>query len=187
VPFSSEAFEGALGTFAPQTIFMLDLIDNRLVAAGATDPNLTVARFQMDKDSVAVGGLEGDRPAVREVRFEGDHLLDSVAACRLIAIDARALIDLSLRVTFNEAKGESARFPVRIGLERDHAVVLTGFGAQQPAMSVTLHHSLVRAVERAFDDGVASAGRLEVLAERIAAFARANRETEHATMLRTHG
>lgn len=118
-----------------------------------------------------------------EVRFEGDHLLDSVAACRLIAIDGRALIDLSLRVSFSEGHGKPARFPVRIGLERDHAVVLTGFGAHQPTASAALHRNLLHAVERGFDDGVANTKRLQGLAEKIAASARLNQETEHATML----
>ena len=182
VPYTSQSFEGALGTFAPQTIFMLDFVDNRLATAQAMDPNLTVARFEMERDTATTATDEGDRPTLREVRFEGDHLLDSVAACRLIAIDVRALIELSLRVSFTEA--EPARFPVRIGLERDHATVLTGFGAQQPTASAALHRNLVRAVERAFDEGVANGKRLESLAERIAAFARANEEAEHATMLK---
>jgi len=163
---------------------MLDLIDNRLAAASATEPNLTVARFQMERDPSDARSEEGDRPTLREVRFEGDHLLDSVVACRLIAIDARALLDLSLRVSFTDAGPELARFPVRIGLERDHAIVVTGYGRHQPRASANLHRGLMRAVERAFEEGVVNAKRLESLAERISAFARGNQEAEHATMLK---
>jgi hypothetical protein len=163
-------------------VFVLDFLDNRLGEADASEPNLTVARFEMERrDEVSAG--EGNRPTVREVRFEGDHLLDSIAACRMIALEGRALIDLSLRVSFGSAAPEPARFPLRLSLERDHALLLTGFGAMQPEASANLHRNVVRAVERALDQGIADVKRVESLAQRIDEFARANQEATHATML----
>lgn len=181
LPFGMTSFSGPLGSFADSTVFMLDFIDNRLQAANVSDPNLTVARFEMERGA---GGSrsEHDRPMLREVRFEGDHLLDSVAACRLIAVEGRALIDLSLKGTL--AAMDEGRFPIRLSLDRDHVMVLTGFGAHRPAMSAILQRALVRAVERALDQGVEKPRRLERLATRIDELARSNREVEKATMLR---
>jgi hypothetical protein len=65
------------------------------------------------------------------------------------------VIDLSVRVSIRSHDDELVRFPVRLGLERDHAVVLTGFDSHRPQASLQLHHDLVRAVESGFDDGVA--------------------------------
>ena len=162
---------------------MLDILDNRLAKAQAFDANLTVARFELDRRNAELEA-EGDRPRVKEVRFEGDHLLDSLAACRLIAVDGRALIDLSMRVSFGPTDPEAARFPVRIHLDRDHALVLTGFGRNRPELSADLHRGVVRAVEREFEDGVANVRQLELLAERISKFARSDSEANRATMLR---
>lgn len=182
VPLPSQSFEGPLGTFARSTVLMLDLLDNRLLAVGAREPNLTVARFEIDSEGGSRQQGDGERPTLREVRFEGDHLLDSVPACRLISVERRALIELSLRVSAGDPNAD-ARFPVRVSLERDHATVLTGFGRQEPKLSAALHRALVRAVEDAFEEGVGDVGRLEALAVRIDEFARSNREATRATML----
>ncbi len=187
LPFASASFEGPLGAFARSTIFMLDFVDERLANAGVQDRNLTVARFEIEKGDGSASTAEGERPTLREVRFEGDHLLDSVPACRLIATEGRALVDLSMRVSIRSTDGELVRFPIRLGLERDHAVVLTGFGRYGPEASLQLHHDLVRAVESGFDDGVASRSRLESLAGRIDELARSGREVEKATMLGDKG
>ncbi len=182
LPLATRAYEGPLGSFAEHTTFMLDLVDNRLADAHASNPNLTVARFAIER-SDETHEEEGERPRVREVRFEGDHLLDSLAACRLIALDGRVLADLSLRVSFGDSD-EVARFPLRISLERDHVLLITGFGRGLLEQSAALHRLLVNAVEQALDSGVKNVERLEALAVRIDAFARANQEVDRPTMLK---
>jgi hypothetical protein len=183
LPFAAASFEGPLGAFARSTIFMLDFIDSRLAATAVSDRNLTVARFEMDTVDAAEHSREGTRPTLREVRFEGEHLLDSATACRLIALEGRALIDLSLRVSAADSGGEPVRFPIRLALERDHALVITGFGRHAPDTSAGLHQELVRAVERSLDAGPASTPKLESLARRIDDLARSNRDLDTATML----
>lgn len=183
VPMSNQAFEGPLGSFAPISVFMLDSIYNRLAKAHAFEPNLTVARFAVDRREADVSAEEGDRPRLKEVRFEGDYLLDSLAACQTIALEGRALIDLSLRVSFGSQEPEPARFPVRLSIERDHVLVLTGFGRNQPELSGDLQRNILRAVERSFVEGVDNVGRLEGLAMRIDTFARENVPVDEPTML----
>jgi hypothetical protein len=116
LPFAAGGFEGPLGTFAQSTIFMLDFVYERLAKAGVHDRNLTVARFEIEKRDGSASTAEEERPTLREVRFEGDHLLDSATACRLIATEGRALIDLSVRVSIRSHDDELVRFPVRLGL-----------------------------------------------------------------------
>jgi len=150
LPMSNQAFEGPLGSFAPISVFMLDFIYNRLAKAHAFEPNLTVAQFAVDRREAGVSAEEGDRPRLKEVRFEGDYLLDSLAACQTIALEGRALIDLSLRASFGSQEPPPARFPVRLSIERDHVLVLTGFGRSQPELSGDLQTNIIRAVERSF-------------------------------------
>ena len=187
LPFTAMSFEGPAGMFAPSTVFMLDLVDNRLPSAGVRDRNLTVARFEIER-SEKESESDTARPSLREVRFEGDHLLDSVQACRLIALEGRALVDLSMRVSIHDGdSGVPIRFPIRVGLERDHALVLTGYGRQGPSVSAELHRLLVRAVEDGFAGGVPNKRRLEMLARRIEERAHSGREVDRATMLDDEG
>jgi hypothetical protein len=183
LPFPSASFQGPLGAFARSTIFMLDFVESRLARAGIRDRNLTVARFEIENSTGKPSQAEADRPTLREVRFEGDHLLDSVPACRLIGIEGRALIDLSLRVSVGDSSDDPIRLPIRLTLESDHVTVLTGFGRHQPEVSGKLHRDLVHATEHGLAEGIVNAGRLESLARRIDERARSNHEVERATML----
>jgi hypothetical protein len=184
LPFVSTSFEGPLGSFARSTVFMLDFVENRLSKVGVHDRNLTVARFEIEREDRVSRRVEEDRPTLREVRFEGDHLLDSVQACRLIALEGRALIDLSLRVSVDDPNTDSARFPIRVSLDRDHALIVTGFGSFSPEKSVELHRRVVQAVEGGLQEGVVNVGHLESFARRIDELARSDHDVEHATMLR---
>jgi hypothetical protein len=181
LPFASHL--GVLGTLDPHTIPMLDVIHNRLSRAEVRRPNLTIAKFRMR--AVSEEELDEDdaeRPSLKSVRFEGRHLLDSVSACQLIALDARALVDLSLVVGVDLAQDEEARFPIRVAFEQDHAAVMTGYGLH-PKVSEVLHSKLIDVVEHAITDGVLDEHRLGTLAERIHAFALAEEPADRATML----
>ena len=183
LPLDPGPTEGVLGTFAWSTVFMLELLQNRLPDEGLTERNVTVARFQMDSTVREETDEDDARPALREVRFEGAWLADSVPACRFIAIEGRGLVDLSLRVAADGADDDDPRYPVRVAIERDHVLVLTGFGRREPEGSVQLHSRLVRAVGRAIDEGVSHHTRLMRLAERMAERAASGADVERATML----
>lgn len=183
LPTGRGALPGRAATLDPRTALMLDLLYSRLPHAGARKPNLTVARFRLSDED---GADEDERPSLRAVRFEGQHLLDSVTACRLIAREARALVDASLLVSVGEGDGE-ARFPIRLGFERDHTVVLTGFGRLRSEASAGLHAALVEQVEDAVESGVADPARLETLAERIERRAAEQSDAEQADMFDDEG
>jgi hypothetical protein len=163
---------------------MLDLIYNRVPFAGTTSPNLTAAKFRMEKEAAELESQEdADRPSLRSVRFEGRHLLDSIAACRLIARDARALVDISMTVGFSVGHDEEEiRFPIRFVLEQDHVAVMTGFGLI-PQFARTLHDKLIKGAESTIEEGIANLERLEDLAERILAFSASEVPPDRARML----
>jgi len=183
--FSSPGLSGPLATFDRSTVLMLDLIYNRVPFAGTTSPNLTAAKFRMEKETAANEAREDpDRPTLRSVRFEGRHLLDSIVACRLIARDARALVDISMTVGMSISRDEDEiRFPIRFVLEQDHVAVMTGFGLV-PQFARTLHDKLIAGAESTIEDGVANLERLEDLAERIHAFSSSEVPPDRASMLR---
>jgi hypothetical protein len=175
---------GVLGTFDRQTVFLLDLIYNRVPRAGGRKLNLTAAKFRMSReDQYDQDDSDDDRPSLKSVRFEGRHLLDSIPACELIAQEGRALVDISL--TVGQALGssdEEARFPCRFTLDRDHVAVMTGFG-RVPALAISLHSALVDVAEREIDEGVLDVDRLEELAQRIAQLSREGESPDKPTML----
>ena len=184
LPFSTSGLNGALATFDRSTVLMLDLIYNRVPFAGTRSPDLTAAKFRMERETAELEGLDPERPTLRSVRFEGRHLLDSIAACRLIARDARALVDISMTVGVPVGNdGEENRFPIRFVLEQDHVAVMTGFGLI-PQFARTLHGKLLEGAESSIEDGLANVERLEDLAERISAFSSSGVPTDRAKMLR---
>ena len=187
LPVGRAAAKGRLASIDERTALMLDVVYNRLAGAGVRNPNLTVARFQMSEGGTRARGEESDRPAVRAVRFEGDHLLDSAAACHLIAREGRALTDLSLLVSLNATNsGDEARFPVRIALDRDHGIVVTGFGRERPEASAELHRSLVGVLEDAVNRGIKDPETLETLIARIYERASSDGPVGQADILRDH-
>lgn len=185
IPDFTEVHSGTLGTFDRETIFMLDLIYNRVPWAGGRRINLTAAKFRMSReDKATAGDSEEDRPSLKSVRFEGMHLLDSATACKLIAQEGRALVDVSMTVgQLMGSDDEEVRFPVRFSLERNHVSVFTGYG-RIPAVAAGLQTALVQAAEREIEDGTFNRDRLQELADRIAEFSRTDAAPDHATMLK---
>ena len=173
--------------FAAASLFMLDLVTSRLRRAGLRDLNLTVARFRVDdKTESATGAMEDTRPRLRAVRFEGAHLLDSPPACKLLD-EGRALVDIAMTVEpQRHPEAESGRFPVRIAIERDHVVAVTGFGVI-PSLAVEVHRLVVESVIDEILEGIADPGGLGDLAARIKERARTTMPVERADMLQDSG
>lgn len=191
VPFRQPALEGAAGTFAGESLFLLDVLDNRISEAGFRSRNLTIARFRLSEADELVSGAALEeapsRPQLKAVRFEGDHILDSVTACHLLAQEARALVDISFTASLFDATQSTReslpRFPLRVGLERDHAVVLTGFGTLAPELSVAAHVALRAAVIAEISDGISDTAKIEDLSDRIRERSREEEDVNAADML----
>lgn len=185
LPIEQSHGGGRLATFEPRTVVMLDILHNRLGATIARSPNLTMARFEMSAQDDATENDDPDRPSLKAVRFEGSHLLDSVSACRLIAIDGRALVHLSLLVVANpDGSDEPGEFPIRISLDRDHATLVTGYGTR-PDLALRLHRELLAELEAAILQGATDPSALESFATRIHDLAQSGEASEKAVMLRS--
>ncbi|MCU1497836.1 MAG: hypothetical protein JWM47_1789 [Acidimicrobiales bacterium] len=181
LPGTKSAIKSAPG-WAPVSLMMLDLIHTRLFYEGFTNRNLTTARFRMSEESVVAAGDEHNadaesdqdegsgvvtrRPSLRAVRFEGDHLLDSITACKLLADEKRALVDIAMTATSPEVEGEKATFPIRVSVESDHVMVFTGFGIA-PSVSSVAHKTLTTAIEEELSEGIVDEGALLGLLDRI--------------------
>jgi hypothetical protein len=187
VPVSTAGISGGpAAAFAPGSLFMLDLLTARFGRAGLHDRNLTIARFRMDRREEGPGDDDAfARPRLNAVRFEGTHLLDSAPACKLLADEGRALVDASLTVMSPpRPDGESARFPVRVGIENDHIFVLTGFGVA-PEISFAVHEAVVEAAREEIEVGLADAEALAALAVRVQERAHTTVPVDRADMLDT--
>nr|WP_090281492.1 hypothetical protein [Mycolicibacterium komanii] len=129
------------------SLFFLDLLENLLPQYGMNTLNLMVARFKFDNSDP----ISSEKPALKAVRFEGNHLLDSSQACRFIAIDGRPLANISLRVTVPRSDDGSgsikttSSFPIKISIEQDHVQVTTGLG-DDPLRSGDVHDRVKDAV-----------------------------------------
>jgi hypothetical protein len=186
VLYKAEAVEGAADTFALQSLFILDVLANRLREEGLVAPNLTVARFKVGDTAVEDDADEDvRRPTLRAVRFEGDHLLDSATACKLLAEEGRALVDIAMHfdVPASDAGAAAASFPARVAVDADHALVMTSFGTRRPELSVGLQRTLVEVVAAELRDGVLDAARLAQLCGRILERARTEGPIKRADML----
>jgi hypothetical protein len=178
VPRSAGAKPVSL-SFAPQSLFMLDLLGVRFPQAGLHSRNLIVARFRIDE----AGPADETRPRLRAVRFEGSHLLDSVAACKLMADEGRALVDVSFTTQpLVRRDGETAQFPVRVAIERGQVLVFTGFGVV-PTLSFGLHSTVRSCVMAELTQGLADLEKVEALATRIQERARQPVAAEVADIL----
>lgn len=181
VPLRQPILEGVAASFAGESLFLLDVLFNRLATAGLSEPNLTVARFRL-RDTP--DDIEDDdatrRPRLKAVRFEGDHLLDSVTACRLLAREARPLVDVSLRAAADE--DPTARYPIRIAIERGHVLLMTGYGTRKPELSASVHAALRHELISEIEQGIAKPQQLARLANRIMERSRAEQPVEHADM-----
>lgn len=184
VPHSTHGItEGPALAFAPASLFMLDLLATRFHSAGLRDRDLTVARFRIDEDRGRSDFGEAPKPRLRAVRFEGSHLLDSPPACKLLAEEGRALVDVAMTVKApRRPDKQEGRYPVRVAIERDHVAVLTGFGVI-PELSFEVHRSAVSAVSDEILLGLAGPESLANLAKRIEERARTSTPVERADML----
>lgn len=164
--------------------FMVDLLVNRFRMAGFEEMDLTVTKFKVGEE---VGwddeGQAENRPALRSVRFEGRHLLDSKVACELLTV-GRPLVDMSLSVRVrSDDKHRVARFPIRVAIENNHVLVATGYGSGDPELSLKAHRAALGAVKQEVETGVADSARLEAYAGRIVERAGAESDAAVATML----
>lgn len=163
--------------------FLLDIVHNRLSKTELTDINLTVARFRLRENDQSLSVSER-RPELKAVRFEGEHLLDSVSACRLLAIEGRALVELAFQATVRDENDSArGRFPVRITAEKDHVAVQTGLGAGEHELSRQVHRSVIKSVSEALEFGADNTQRLESLFDRMKSRAESQEDPEVADIL----
>jgi hypothetical protein len=169
VPLSAVAPTGAAAAFDPQTAGLLDLLHSRLRRVDLKDLDLTLARFRIEReaDEELDKQNQSARHSLRAVRFEGNHLLESVVACRLIAREARRLADVSFTVIDARLDREDVRVPLRVGVDRDHVVVFTGFGHAAAIAAADVQRHTVDEVTAMLTDGIADHIRLQQLAEAI--------------------
>jgi hypothetical protein len=178
VPIEATPQVGDLMIWDSRSVFLIGFLQNQLDRDGLTVFNLTSAQFETGE---AIAGSEL-RPNVRSVRFEGSHLLSSKPACELL-VEGRALVGISLLVRFAPKEDESYLLPLRFSLERDHAAVLTGFGAERPEVADQLQRLVVKRLIRAFERPVGNEKELAELATRIRARARQDEPVERADIL----
>lgn len=182
VPHANAEARGEAGAMHPQSEFILDLLFNRVSAAGFTGRNLSVARFRVG-DEAPEPQEEVSGPALRAVRFEGRHLLDSVAACRLTVHERRPLVEVAFQASFRPDASElSQRFPFKISLETDHVLVATGLGSD-PLMSERAHRNVLEAAQSEILNGAMDAYALEELANKMKARVQEGIDPPVATML----
>lgn len=170
VPNAEATAKGVPGELHPISELLLDAIHNRIPQEDLQDINLTIARFRVrdaegDQESTSV--TPEQRPELKAVRFEGDHLFDSITACRLLTTERRALVDVAFRISVTNDEGVLGRFPVRISVERDHIVVQTGLGAGKHELSLDVHRKVIERISAAVTEGVQQPERIERLCERM--------------------
>jgi hypothetical protein len=164
--------------------FLLSLLQDRLLGAGVESVNPTVARFKFDHtDSTST---EDDAPRLKAVRFEGNHILDSVAACRFIVQEGRPLANIAFRMYLSIAdvsgNVRQSSFPVKIALESDHVQVITGHGSD-PISSRHAHGIVVRAVQAEMTNGRPEDSTLDELISRMATLASGDEPSRAANVL----
>ena len=144
----------------PITLFLLDLVTSGMQGHLFRQRNAILARFRVAK-SAAEPDPESSpkitrRPRLSAVRFEGDYLLDSPAACRLMWTDGRPLVDLTMRVVTTDPGDTTPRatFAVRLAVENDHVLVAMGLGDGDSKRAAAVHAAAIRAVARQVEAGV---------------------------------
>lgn len=179
LPIRSRAPEGPLLTLDSRSIFLLDLLHARFRSSNLEILNLTAAGFKTAGEREA-SGEEETRPAVRSVRFQGQHLLDSRPACELL-VAGQALVDLSFLARMSLGNDQSVLAPITVRLQRQHAAVYTGFGTS-PQLAQLLHREVVGGVKQAFETGLKDVSALERLARQIRARAEQDDPVERADL-----
>lgn len=133
----------------PRSVFLVDLLHTRFGSDALDVFDLNTAGFQTGETVPA--DEDETRPAVRSVKFQGRHILDSRTACELL-VAGQALVELGLVLRFQATANDDVLVPLTISLERDHATVATGFGAQPPQLARQVHDLAVRGIEAAFSE-----------------------------------
>lgn len=172
LPLADKNAKGSGKSLHPTSEFLLDLVYNRIMRSSLEEINLTIARFNVrgnaDADQEATVGER--RPELKAVRFEGEHLLDSVAACRLLTVEHRPLVEVAFTALATSDDGSvRGRFPVRITTESDHVVAETGLGSEAHELSLHVHDLITTAIAESFQQVVRGdeAARMELLIGRM--------------------
>ena len=182
LPIETRAHEGHLMHWDHRSVFVVGFLQRELDRDGISIFNLTSAQFETGEapsDDVA-------RPSVRSVKFEGAHLLSSIPACELL-VEGRGLVGISALVRFQPNPDESFLVPLRLSLERDHLVVLTGFGTNRPELARDVQRIVVQRLIKALGEPLKNEADLENLARRIAGRARATEPVETADIFGPKG
>lgn len=185
VPNAGSEASRIKGQVHGSSLFLLNILENRITNHLLTGLNLTVARFKFDNSETN----DSSKPALTAVRFEGSHLLDSVQACRFIVVDGRPLANISFRLSLrrsdsgDQTSKSTSTFPVKISIERDHVHVTTGLG-DDPLRAPEAHALVKRAVQAEIVDGHDPSD-LEELVFRMAKRAEATQPSDRPSMLST--
>lgn len=152
----------------PSTEWLLDLITHRLRGPLFRDRNPVLARFRFNsrgEDAMASDGAERSRKAsLRAVRFEGENLLASPAACGLMWTEGRPLVDLTVMVASVASEVDSTvrgRLAIRVALERDHVLVSTGLTSDIGLVN-EVHREVVAQVALAIEHAVSDQHRAQL-------------------------
>ncbi|HEY1841455.1 MAG TPA: hypothetical protein VGG53_14770 [Mycobacterium sp.] len=185
VPNAGSDASRVRGLVHGSSLFLLNILENRIPNHIVTGINLTVARFKFDNTDVS----DSSKPALTAVRFEGTHVLDSVQACRFIVVDGRPLANISFRLSLRRSDSgdqmskSTSTFPVKIAIERDHVHVTTGLG-DDPLRAPEAHALVKRAIQAEIVSGHEPSA-LEGLISRMAERAQATQPSDRPSMLST--
>jgi hypothetical protein len=140
----------------PATVFLLDVITNRLRGHLFRQRNAVLARFRLGASNPPTSAVAARRPTLRAVRFEGENLLDSTTACGLMWTEGRPLVDVTISVAVTVSDTDDsvrARVPIRIALEKNAVLVQTGL-VSDSTTAAEVHRAVVAHVEAAMEEGV---------------------------------
>jgi hypothetical protein len=166
---TNTAVDRSTRSFSRVSLLMLDVLFNRLPAMGYGRPDLTIARFKIPDVGKVDAIVESEnRPVLRAVRFDGNHLLDSAPTCRLLT-DGRDLVEVSmLLASKRRSDGEAWTFPVRISIDKDRVHLATGYGTSNVVgLSRDLHREMLATLVDEMTDGILNIDRLAELCNRI--------------------
>jgi hypothetical protein len=164
--------------------FILDILHNRLPAMGVEKVNPTLARFRFAHDQTA----NENKPVVKAVRFEGNHILDSAQACRFIVEEGRPIANIAFRMQLTRpcddepGVARTSHFPVKISLEEDHVQVVTGLG-DDPVGARSAHRTVTIAVCTEMERGREDDHALDDLIERMKRRAESDESSSEPSIL----
>lgn len=156
VPHAGSNAERRDGAVHGSAEFLLNVLQNRIPDSDVSSVNPTVARFKFDNDEKPA---DANAPALTSVRFDGNHILDSAQACRLIVEEGRPVAVIAFRMHLrypasgvDPAAKRDGVFPVTISLESDHVRIVTGLG-NDPVESWRAHEKVKAAVTAEMTEG----------------------------------